>query len=87
MEPNVSMSGHALGSVMAGKDGWRMYFGRTVLGFPAHPHRSFETITILRKGVVDHSDSLGASARFGEGDVQWLTAGRGDCPRRDVSTT
>jgi len=75
--PNASMSGHALGRDMEGKDGWRMYFGRTVPGFPAHPHRGFETITILRKGVVDHSDSLGASARFGAGDVQWLTAGRG----------
>ncbi len=54
-----------------------MYFGLTVPGFPAHPHRGFETITILRNGVVDHSDSLGNSARFGAGDVQWLTAGRG----------
>jgi redox-sensitive bicupin YhaK (pirin superfamily) len=54
-----------------------MYHGRTVPGFPQHPHRGFETVTITRRGLIDHSDSLGAAARFGQGDVQWLTAGRG----------
>jgi redox-sensitive bicupin YhaK (pirin superfamily) len=34
-------------------------------------------VTIVRKGLIDHSDSLGARARFGQGDVQWLTAGQG----------
>jgi hypothetical protein len=54
-----------------------MYHGRTVPGFPAHPHRGFETVTLVRTGFIDHADSLGAAARFGGGDVQWLTAGRG----------
>lgn len=46
-------------------------------GFPEHPHRGFETVTFVRTGAIDHADSLGAAARFGAGDVQWLTAGRG----------
>jgi redox-sensitive bicupin YhaK (pirin superfamily) len=66
-----------MGQDFEGKDGWRMYHGQIVPGFPQHPHRGFETVTIMRRGFIDHSDSLGATARFGPGDVQWLTAGRG----------
>jgi redox-sensitive bicupin YhaK (pirin superfamily) len=77
MGPAASLEGRDLGQDFAGKDGWRMYHGRVVPGFPQHPHRGFETVTIARRGFIDHSDSLGATARFGQGDVQWLTAGGG----------
>ena len=77
MGPDAPLSGRQIGSDFAGKDGWSMYHGHTVPGFPRHPHRGFETITLMRSGYIDHSDSLGATARFGEGDVQWMTAGKG----------
>ncbi|HYH99195.1 pirin family protein, partial [Hyalangium sp.] len=79
MGPAASLAGRRIGQDFEGKDGWRMYHGRTIPGFPHHPHRGFETVTVMRRGLVDHSDSLGATARFGGGDVQWLTAGRGIC--------
>ena len=75
--PRASLAGRDIGQDFSRKDGWSMYHGESVPGFPAHPHRGFETVTIVRKGLIDHSDSLGAAARFGRGDVQWLTAGKG----------
>jgi len=77
MGPAASLAGRDIGQDFSRKDGWSMYHGDTVPGFPAHPHRGFETVTIVRRGLIDHSDSLGAVARFGGGDVQWVTAGRG----------
>lgn len=77
MGPAASLAGRKIGQDFEGKDGWRMYHGQTIPGFPQHPHRGFETVTIVRKGLIDHSDSLGATARFGAGDTQWLTAGKG----------
>ena len=75
--PDAALAGRNVGQDFGGKDGWSMYHGEKVPGFPSHPHRGFETVTIVRKGLTDHSDSLGAAARFGGGDVQWLTAGKG----------
>ncbi len=75
--PIDSLRGRQIGQDFANKDGWNMYHGQQVPGFPQHPHRGFETVTVVRKGLLDHSDSLGAAARYGQGDVQWLTAGQG----------
>lgn len=71
------LKGRAIGSDFTVRDGWRMYHGDVVPGFPRHPHRGFETVTVARRGLLDHSDSLGATARFGRGDCQWMTAGSG----------
>jgi redox-sensitive bicupin YhaK (pirin superfamily) len=77
LAPAVALDDRDLGMDFSGQDGWSMYHGLVVPGFPQHPHRGFETVTFVRTGLIDHSDSLGATARFGRGDVQWLTAGRG----------
>ena len=75
--PTGSLEGREIGSDFSGKDGWSMYHGDVVPGFPQHPHRGFETVTFVLNGLIDHSDSMGAAARFGRGDVQWMTAGGG----------
>ncbi|WP_435105147.1 pirin family protein [Arhodomonas sp. AD133] len=46
-------------------------------GVGAHPHRGFETVTLVYEGELEHRDSTGSGGRIGEGDVQWMTAGAG----------
>ena len=75
--PAVSLEGRRMGNDFSGKDGFSMYHGETVPGFPVHPHRGFETVTVVLEGIVDHFDSKGAEGRYGNGDVQWLTTGAG----------
>lgn len=81
------LNGRILGNDFHNPAGWSMYMGTRVPGFPAHPHKGIETLTLckrignvltpVRRGIVDHSDSTGAGARYGAGDVQWVTAGKG----------
>ena len=46
-------------------------------GFPYHPHRGIETVTLVRHGQVRHADSLGHRGTIGAGDIQWMTSGSG----------
>jgi quercetin 2,3-dioxygenase len=48
-----------------------------IAGFPAHPHRGFETVTYMLNGHMRHEDHLGNRGNLGPGDVQWMTAARG----------
>jgi quercetin 2,3-dioxygenase len=77
MGPTEGLAGRPLGNDFHIKDGYRMYHGKAVPGFPGHPHRGFETLTVVRRGLVDHADSFGGAGRYGNGDLQWMTAGKG----------
>jgi redox-sensitive bicupin YhaK (pirin superfamily) len=48
-----------------------------IKGFPMHPHRGIETVTYMISGHVNHKDSIGNSGSITDGDVQWMTSGRG----------
>lgn len=59
--------------------GYRMYCGKAVPGFPLHAHWGYETITLASEGFVDHFDTMGNQGRFGNGDMQWVTASSRYC--------
>ncbi|MDO4714989.1 MAG: pirin family protein [Bacteroidales bacterium] len=67
-DPFIMMDYNALMEVPA---------GHTPKGVGVHPHRGFETVTIVYKGRVEHHDSAGGGGVIGEGDVQWMTAASG----------
>ncbi|MEQ8666039.1 MAG: pirin family protein [Rhodospirillales bacterium] len=48
-----------------------------IAGFPDHPHRGFETVTYMLKGLMRHRDNTGAEGKLRPGSIQWMTAGRG----------
>lgn len=77
LAPSYYLENTKFGDDFKKESPFRMYHGKVVPGFPAHPHRGFETVTLVLDGYVDHTDSLGSKGRYAKNDVQWMTAGKG----------
>lgn len=56
---------------------WEVPASTAPKGVGAHPHRGFETVTLVYEGELEHRDSSGAGGRIGAGEVQWMTAASG----------
>ena len=89
--PAASLAGRDLGQDFAGIDGWRMYHGTHVAGFPPHPHRGFETVTYVRRGSsttrIRSAPRRGSGAATCSGSPRAAASCTPRCSRCSTATT